>query len=442
MNENNVLLFESQMLSSEEMTNETKLYDEDDLSVLKRDWKPSSIRNFVLRVSATNYIKHDIPELDLKAGDVVEYDKEKIYSMLTEWSETKKFSYYFCEHNEDPENVHFHIVICFKDATPFEQVKSKFPIGHIAPCMYGVVNAVLYLLHRRHPLKHQYAPEDIVTNNPNKLEDYLLAKPKSIKVRLKETVEKILSGDIKEFEADKIDYDLYLKKAPELKRAFELKQKLLLMNPDRELTVIVLQGLGRLGKSFYCKQWAKEHNMSICFSSGSNDPWQDYGGQDVFVYDDFNFEKTKIQDLLKVLDPHNTSTVSARYKNRLFSGSIIFITTNTPFLSFYDNQPNKLRNALYDRVSCVLDFKKDSECEGVAYYTKNIVVENDVQESEPDLESIMFGEVPAVFRHCERKLQPIDDKVYKVDLNHYFDYKKTEPISFFDDLSLNDMVEA
>ena len=58
--------------------------------------------------------------------------------------------------------------------------------------------------------------------------------------------------------------------------------------------------------------------------------WQEYAGQDIFVYDDFNYSRNKIEDMLKAFDPHNLTSVSARYKNKLFIGDTIFVCTNTP----------------------------------------------------------------------------------------------------------------
>ena len=376
---------------------------------LAKGKKKSSIRNVFIRVSKVNHTKN---------GEVI-YTKEDIHKILDSWSKRKKMSYYFIEHNEDEENVHYHIVIAFTHPTDFDTIKKKFPYGNIKECLKSydgkskVHYSVRYLTHADQPTKHQYDWEEVITNNASKLEDYKVPHALSLKVRLKNVIEQIIAGEIKEFEVDKIDSDLYIHKNTAIKKAFEYRQKAVALNPNRNIQVIVLQGPPRVGKSTFCKVYAENHNKSICFSSSSNDPWQEYSGQDIFVYDDFNYYRNKIEDLLKAFDPHNLSSVSARYKNKLFVGDTIFVCTNTPILKWYSSASDDHRKALFARFACVLDFI-DVE-NGISHYTVNNIVDT----GKKDYKKLDYGREER--EYSVMMLSPCEDEVRDFNLNKYID---------------------
>ena len=350
---------------------------------------PKTFRNVTIRISALNHATKDNEILGIKAGDEVRYTIKDILNVLEDWSDKKDIKYYAIEHNEDPDNIHYHVVISFpKDSVCiFETLKNKFPYGDIEGCKYGVKSCVQYLIHMNHPEKFQYDWSDVVTNAPDKLEDYKIPGKATMNAKLKNTLDKIIKGEIKEYEIDKIDYEIFLKYRRQIMSAFEYRQKTVALNKNRNFQVIVLQGPPRVGKSTFCKVYAQKHNKSICFSSSSNDPWQDYAGQDIFVYDDFNYTRNKIEDLLKAFDPHNLTSVSARYKNKLFTGDTIFICTNTKIENWYTWATDVHRKALFKRISCVLDFKDITD--GTTEYTVNNIVGTGVYNYPEDSEGNM-----------------------------------------------------
>ena len=79
---------------------------------------------------------------------------------------------------------------------------------------------------------------------------------------------------------------------------------------------------------------------------------------------------------MKALDPHNNCTVSSRYRNRLFTGSIIAIASNKRILDWYSDCDLVLRDALYKRFARVLDFG-DLNADGTVTYSINKIVYND-----------------------------------------------------------------
>lgn len=385
--------------------------------------KDRNLRSATIRVSAKNKIHADNEKLGLKAGDVVEYTLQDILNILDEWCKTKPFYYFVIEHNEDPENVHYHIVIEFrkKSQCRFSTVKNKFPFGYIDNCRWGVHSCVRYLVHAEHSAKYQYSWDDVVTNSLAKLEKYKQPTNYSEQNTVDEIVEKIISGKIREFElTDKVDYLLCVKYHSTFENAFKIRAKKIVNNPNRDIMICVLQGESRVGKSTWVKTYAEQNGMSLCLSSSSNDGWQDYRGQDIFCYDDFNYEKTKIEDFIKAIDPYNNTSIQSRYRNRPFIGSVIFICTNIPITKFYIDSNDRHRAALFKRISYVLDFTEFDEEKNISYYTVNKIVPGEGYSSITDEDDIVISS----YRNW--KLEPIDDVKHSFDLGKYVNLKNND----------------
>lgn len=389
------------------------------------------MRTAFIRVSAENHITVDNEKLGVKKGDIVKYTLDDILNTIDEWQTTKKFKYYLIEHNHIEGNKHWHIVLDFppNSECEFNTLKNKIPYGQIDTCRTGVKNCVRYLVHADQPEKTQYPWDAIITNALNKLEDYKIPGKISINAETKKIINKIISGEIKEFEVDKIPSDIYIKKKKDIKHAFEYRQHLLVTDPNRNIEVYVLQGPPGVGKSTFCKVWAEKYNKSICFSSASRDPWQDYGGQSVFVYDDFDCDAIDIEDFKKALDPHTNTTMSRRYKNVLFTGDTIFICTNKPINKWFILDEDSSREAVFRRINYVIDFEnnnkteeltlmdseKTEKVEGVSRYTVNKIVLSDKYKD-------IYGKFDRVVsRYREVELEPINNEIKEFDLRKYVD---------------------
>ena len=383
--------------------------------------KNKPMRTAFIRVSATNHITKDNDELGIKAGSVVNYTMENILDIIDEWQKTKKFNYFVIEHNSTEENKHWHIVLSFANNSTctFNTIKNKFPLGFIDSCKTGVKNCVRYMCHADHPEKVQYPWESIITNAPDKLESYKIPGNNSVDIKVQQTYQAIINGDIKEYEIEKIEPELYIKYRTKIKNAFEYRQQSLQTNPNRNIEVYVLQGPPRIGKTTFVKVWAMQHNKTVCFSSASRDPWQDYSNQSCFVYDDFDCNSIKIEDFKKALDPHTSTTMSRRYKNVLFTGDTIFICTNTPIIKWFPYDNDSSREAVFKRISYVLDFKTYDDIIKDPYY-KPPYLDNKVilpYKSSEDANGVAFYTV--------NKIELLDSwtKVYKGDkyINTYRD---------------------
>lgn len=379
------------------------------------------MRTAFIRVSATNIITKDNEELKVKAGEVIEYQLKDVLNIIDEWLLTKKFNYFIIEHHNEEDSKHWHIVLDFpKNSTcNFKTLKNKFPYGFIDTCRTGVKNCVRYLCHADNPEKAQYSWDEIITNSPDKLETFKIPGNANVNIERQKIVDKIISGEIKEFEVNKIAPDIYIKYKNAIKNAFEYRQQILVTNPNRDVKVYVLQGPPRIGKSTFCKVWAKENNKSICFSSASRDAWQDYAGQDVFVYDDFDYSVIKIDDFKKALDPHTNSTVSRRYRNALFTGDTIFICTNTPIEEWYKFDNDLSRQAIFKRISFVLEFFPKIEKVCSTYFENEGVVKYVINKI--DITKDFFTEYDKFSSRQSRiiKLIPIGEREF--DLNKYID---------------------
>ncbi len=327
----------------------------------KKAKKGSQMRTVNMRISLINNLKEPYAPLNLNGGDVYTYTDEDIQKILDDWCKTKNgLVYYYIIHDVETSTPHAHIVLEFTNknsSVSFTTVKNKFPWGNIDSCRYSVKSCVMYLIHKNHPQKYQYEPDKIKTNNRSRLEAYLTSTPYTLEVKTSWTIEQIIAGKIREFEIDKIDKDVYVKRNARIKIAFEYRRKIIINNPNRTVQIIVIQGPPRIGKGILCKAYAKRNNKSICFSSASNDAWYDYGGQDIFVYDDFDYHKISITDFTKVTDNHNQTSVGARYRNKVFLGDTIFICTNIPIISWFPDEDEEIRKPIFDRISFVIDFQ-------------------------------------------------------------------------------------
>lgn len=374
-----------------------------------------NMRSAIIRVSAINQINKDNDSISVKAGDYVIYTIGDIVATLDEWTKTKFFHYYVIAHNADLQNVHFHIVLEFTKTSQgkFSQIKQKFPYGQIDSCKYGVKTCVQYLVHMNNPEKVQYSWDDVITNSPERLVLYKVPGKTTLDMKTQSIISKILSGEIREYQIDQIDPDIYIKHSSRIKAAFEYRQQTIISNPCRDIMVIALQGPPRVGKSTFCREWAKKHGKSICFSSGSRDPWQDYKGQDVFVFDDFNYSSMTILDLLKALDPHNNTSASARYRNKLFLGDTIFICTNVPITNWYIGESLVLRDALYKRFARVLDFG-DLQDDGTVKYSINRIIYSDTNASK-GFDPMQLQEVESVKTFDLKKYIQLDSDQFRVN---------------------------
>lgn len=312
--------------------------------------KDKKMKTAFVRVSAIN---------DTQNGRV-EYTFEDFKNTVISWSQSCRFLYYMIEHNGEPEdeNKHFHVVLSFGSTpTQFSTIKNKFPYGRIEPAR-SIRATVQYLVHYNDLSKRTYEWTDIVTNDPN-IDRYKVLSAQALDLKVKKYIDQIMLGEIREYNfATAIEPEVFAKRKTQLYNALEQFRMKTALDKTRHIEVIICQGPGGCGKTTYVKEICKAQGKSLAVSSGSNDPWQDYHGEDVMLLDELRSDVFSLSDLLKILDNHTKSTSRSRYSNKLFLGDTIFITTNEEWQDWYKDADEVERNALKRRVSKFLKFAK------------------------------------------------------------------------------------
>lgn len=309
-----------------------------------------SIRNAFIRVSRTNNTENGL----------VIYEYDDIKNILLDWTKSKRFKYYAMAHNDEPgdPNPHYHIVLKFNDPTPFEQIKSKFPYGDIENAR-SVKNCVQYLVHMNDLSKTQYDFSLVFTNDDN-IDKFKLQSTANQLLKLDDFIHRIDSGQIREFNlTDYVPIEIFSKYKTQILNALEFYRRKVMTSADRNIDVIIFTGDTGTYKTTYAKQYCKNLGKSFCISSSSNDPMQDYKGEDVLILDDIRDTTFKFHDFLKVLDNHTNSSIVSRYNNKAFIGDTIIITSSQKLSQWYYDEAKEDKEQLYRRISTQMQFTSD-----------------------------------------------------------------------------------
>ena len=332
--------------------------------------EPATMKTAVIRVSRINRIKDDNDELGLKAGDVLEITYEDIQDIIELWSERKEMEYFLIMHDEDPGNIHYHIVIVFENAAKFSTIKNKFGYGNIDSVHTSVSLAVQYLIHQNNPEKHQYVPEDIITNAPDMLKLHLTQGANYSGNKLQFILDRIASGELKRCDIGKLGVSTFIKHKRKIKDAFEYYDELLRTRSDRNVKVIIFFGESRAGKTLLAKAYCKMYNKSFTITS-SKAFFESDRNNECLILDDVDFSSIDIEEWLHALDAYNASDNHARYSNRRYQADTIIITTNLNPLDFFGdkNIDPKQQDAFFKRINNIFYFDEPLPENKVVTYT-------------------------------------------------------------------------
>jgi hypothetical protein len=305
-----------------------------------------SIRTANIRISQNN-TTHE--------GKIV-FNVLDIKKTLESWLDSTDFSYWLIEHesetksNENLEKKHFHIVIRFVNPQHWDYVKSKFPYGDIQSAR-SIKRSVQYLVHLNDKSKKQYEKEEILTNDKDGLDKYMLQTGVQSEINIQSVIDDIISGKIREYnQFELIPHQLWVKYTRRIESSFIYFKEKIYMDKDRSIRCVFISGDTGTGKTTFAKDYCKEKGKSYCISSSSNDPLQDYKGEDVLILDDLTESSFNYQDLLKLLDRHTKSSSKSRYHNKFFLGELIIITSVVQLSEWFYDEPAESKKQLYRRI--------------------------------------------------------------------------------------------
>ena len=269
----------------------------------------------------------------LKHCEVVsqpEYINGKVGDILREHKVIKKYAYIL--HDKDPDtSPHYHIYLNFgRSGIALPDIAKWF--GLQESCVERVkgrpVDVLKYLVHGNDSQqnKHQYSYDEVVANFD------FLAEIESDKVL----------GDFEKYSyAQQLQYVNTLPVSEKsaahtkLEKLWKIHCQCLVLNPDRQIEVMFITGKGGTGKTYYAKKLLEKMGYDYCISSSSNDPFQDYMGQQAIILDDLRDKAFEFEDLLKILDNNTASSVKSRFANKVFNGKMIVLTSTVPLQFWY-----------------------------------------------------------------------------------------------------------
>lgn len=122
-------------------------------------------------------------------------------------------------------------------------------------------------------------------------------------------------------------------------------KKFMVSNKERNMEVVYISGEARCGKSYLAKKLAMQSALSLYVSSNGEHPFDDYMGQDAVLLDDIRGSNFRFSELLKILDNHMSSKVSARYHNVDLNCKVMYLTSVMPIEEFYKDLLESKREA-------------------------------------------------------------------------------------------------
>ena len=279
-----------------------------------------------------------------------------IQSVIRSKKSIKQWAYIL--HDKDDTEPHYHIYLNFgKTSVDFADVGSWFGLDEnfVNKIEGRKSDVLLYLTHANDGQQHkyQYSPKEVVANFDFESEI---------------AVSKVL-GNFDEFSyAQQLEYVNSLsvnektRAHSQLDKLWKLHCQCLVLKPDRQIDVMFIQGKGGTGKTYYAKKLLTKMGYDFCISSSSNDPFQDYMGQQAIVLDDLRDTTFEFEDLLKILDNNTASSVKSRFSNKVFNGKMIVITSTVPLHYWYwglKHSANDTLDQLYRRIASYVVVEKD-----------------------------------------------------------------------------------
>lgn len=284
--------------------------------------------------------------------------KEPLQDILKKYKTIKKWAYILHDKDKDA-TPHFHIYINFGNSSVESKVVAEWfgvSENYIEKVHGRSQDMLLYLIHGNDTQcdKYQYSPDEVVSNFDFKSE---IAKSKIIGNFEKYSYAKQLLF------VDSLPIDEKPSAKRKLNDLWKLYCERMSMENTRNIKVMFITGGAGTGKTYYAKKLLEDLEYDYAISSSSNDPFQDYLGQDAIIFDDLRDDAFNFADLLKVLDNHTSSSSRSRFTNKVFNGKMIVITSSIPLRYWYKDIRTEKKddfNQLCRRISCYVAINSDT----------------------------------------------------------------------------------
>lgn len=335
-------------------------------------------------VQQLNYLKVNLNEIE---------------NIIQEHKTIKHYAYIIHDKDVDktgtPIVPHLHLYLNFGNSNAsFSDIAKWFNDDecHVNKVNGKMKDMLLYLTHKNAKDKYQYDNSEVKSNF-----DYT---KKIIELNTQDEIFKTIDTTVFAFTSDKATFSQTTKKMQEIKQSLTDRKALtywlkaeqqiqavwksncaIATKKKRDMQIVFIYGDSGSGKSTYAELYAKmlcdkKGYRDYARSSASNDIFQDYMGEDIFILDDYRDkdemtgETQNLTDVLKMLDPHFASSSKSRYVNKTFVGKLIIITsTKDPLTWFADTKEQRWQ--FFRRISMLIKIDKNNIYEYQEINTEN-----------------------------------------------------------------------
>ena len=303
-------------------------------TTITRNWQS---RRFLLTINNPDDYGYTEESLKLKLGSL----KSCIY-------------YCFSKEIGNVEHTpHYHVYIVYKYPKLFSTIKKAFPEAHIDKVLGTHSQARDYVLKDG---KWKDTDKEDTRIDGTQIEFGTLPPDRASTSDIKGVIYELIKDGLSTYEI--------LELHPECMGDISTIERVRLILKEeeyrhtfRKLEVTYIYGKTGTGKSrSVMEQWGYENVYRV--TDYAKHPFDTYNGQDVVVFEEFR-SSLQIQDMLNYLDGYPL-TLPARYSNKVACFTKVYILTNIPLESQYQNiqrESAETWNAFLRRINKVICYK-------------------------------------------------------------------------------------